>query len=625
MSSWDRVPNELWHDILGFVPRESLPRIASSHRQFNALCRTILFDHFTFCPYAEDQGLIALPSPKDIQHSLERLSFLCSDDIAPLVRQCTLTPGYFFKRSNAPLKEPDVSSYTLLAAFFEKFENFTGLQKFSAHFIHFSHAGLTGLCQLPLLADVHIYACTVDHGLDTSGLELPTPRFAYGDVYEAYGDVHKAREGPEIWLSLVNPAHLRDLSVRGNPLLAATAIAASPLFANVCSLGLNLTTSESQTRATLSRFPAVRVLTLSQQWTTAPQCELPSSSVQILPALEEYQGSPQPLHLFFTRPTLRNLQVGVCDAADLIAEFRDESNPHITSAVLSFTGNDLHAEQFNAICAALPGLVDLHIFLCTDEPPVWNNPVHGLTSRSAIFFSSLVDTPALPQTLQRFGVEWRCEYAMDYDEEVTESEDIDKVVGMRDKIFERCPELHTVWLDGDDFCVGWRKIRRRGEDSIVGFRTSSREHTKSVHGSSSILKLLLFPTVCSTSHFICGYRSESAGKPEMDKAFEMQQRLLARFPQLHTPWADGGNFLFGWSKVTHEPDKLFGFGTSGGCGSIHTNSRKDSTLFGEAREMMADDSTSGRDGEVVRLGSSQHTFHRGFPSLWEPLTRPIYK
>ncbi|KAJ7644726.1 hypothetical protein FB45DRAFT_1021472 [Roridomyces roridus] len=54
MPSRERIPNEIWLEIFRSLPRQNLTCIHSIHRQFAAISRQLLFAHFTFHPFEEE-------------------------------------------------------------------------------------------------------------------------------------------------------------------------------------------------------------------------------------------------------------------------------------------------------------------------------------------------------------------------------------------------------------------------------------------------------------------------------------------------------------------------------------------------------------------------------------------
>ncbi|KAJ7127782.1 hypothetical protein C8R44DRAFT_616193, partial [Mycena epipterygia] len=95
MSSWDRVSNELWLEMLKNVSeydRSTVRNFSLTCRTFRHVSRPRLFADLRFTPYClSEHGVLLLPSPTEVDRRLERLNFCCSAEIAPLVRYCDIT------------------------------------------------------------------------------------------------------------------------------------------------------------------------------------------------------------------------------------------------------------------------------------------------------------------------------------------------------------------------------------------------------------------------------------------------------------------------------------------------------------------------------------------------------
>ncbi|KAJ7107708.1 hypothetical protein C8R44DRAFT_529646, partial [Mycena epipterygia] len=94
MRAQDRVPNELWLEVFHHLPRDALKDVSLTYHAFHNISRSLLFTDFEFHPYATSGcvGILLLPSATEVDQSLERLAFWCSEDIAPLVRSCNVIP-----------------------------------------------------------------------------------------------------------------------------------------------------------------------------------------------------------------------------------------------------------------------------------------------------------------------------------------------------------------------------------------------------------------------------------------------------------------------------------------------------------------------------------------------------
>ncbi|KAJ6506801.1 hypothetical protein C8R45DRAFT_817047, partial [Mycena sanguinolenta] len=102
MVSAEQFPNEIWLEIFGHLPEwpnfdlpTFLCTLALTCKRFKRISRPLLFTHFKFRPYGivHGFGMKLLPADEeDIAKVMERLEFWCSDEIAPHVRSCEITP-----------------------------------------------------------------------------------------------------------------------------------------------------------------------------------------------------------------------------------------------------------------------------------------------------------------------------------------------------------------------------------------------------------------------------------------------------------------------------------------------------------------------------------------------------
>ncbi|KAJ6498902.1 hypothetical protein C8R45DRAFT_821112, partial [Mycena sanguinolenta] len=90
MQSLHKIPTELWLDIFRRLPRDTIKALFLTSSIFKDVCRSFLFAHLDFHPYAIRDRKIVLPPSLEITRALERLEFWASDDIAPHVRSCKI-------------------------------------------------------------------------------------------------------------------------------------------------------------------------------------------------------------------------------------------------------------------------------------------------------------------------------------------------------------------------------------------------------------------------------------------------------------------------------------------------------------------------------------------------------
>ncbi|KAJ7644714.1 hypothetical protein FB45DRAFT_1021462 [Roridomyces roridus] len=467
MSSHERVPNEVWLEVFELLPRDSLKHVHATHRMFRSTSRPLLFSHLLFRPYFREIDELgdrfALPDPEVVQRTLDRLEFWSSNEIAPLVRQCTINllgARFHTTAADSVLPEPTESPHTLMISFMDHLSKFTGLKKLRAHHALFTQAGIVNLCQLPLLREVVTKSCNIVPGetIDTRSLQLRTAKLLHRADVVAEEDKMGA-----IWLSIVDRESLHEFEVTGRSFSGAGyTISEGPAFPNVHHLQFSIDLSTmNRNLTTLSKFPAVRKVCLSgwgdfeYESTDAPLHRAPD----VLPLLQEYSGSCTPLHMFLPRPTLTCLSIHWCTPDELSSQLREEYT-HITS--LDAGLSNLDQQTLDTISTFLPELTELRLQIFYDLED--DDVEDGFNPKATNFFSTLVNTPApqLPPNLRRLAISWEFdfEFLSDAFEDapVASPDSIPHFLAMRDKLRERCPALTTLWFDGRDFMFWWRLL-----------------------------------------------------------------------------------------------------------------------------------------------------------------------
>ncbi|KAJ7840149.1 hypothetical protein B0H13DRAFT_2101217 [Mycena leptocephala] len=299
------VANELWLEIFNYLPRDTLKDISLAHHNFCRITRPLLFAHFDFHPFAlGPNGTLFLPSAAEVAISLERLEFWSSDEIAPLVRSCDLTPCH-----QIPLFDA-ATPYVLFNTFFERITRFTGLRRLRSRNIHFTSTAVANLCLMSSLAILH-----VDH-------------------FEVAAMITR-EDGLDHWIPLLSPEHLRELSITCNLGLF------SENRRNLCDVGWGVLAagSDSEPR-THHREP--------------------------FPALKEYTGHLEALPIFLPRDTLTRVTLFLCSSQHVIRQLQSHSAPlNITSLDAKFSTFD-HA-TLGTLVGLLPRLTELRIRIILDD------------------------------------------------------------------------------------------------------------------------------------------------------------------------------------------------------------------------------------------------------------------
>ncbi|KAJ7480696.1 hypothetical protein FB451DRAFT_1238243 [Mycena latifolia] len=438
MSSLDRIPREVWLEVFRLLSRDVLANISSSYRLFHRMIRPLLFAHFNFhlgAPMDHD----SLVDTAELDRYLDRLDFWCSHEIAPLIHSCNITHG-------RPAAQITACSETLLATFFERLPRFTSLQRLYVRDIPFTETTVAILCRLPALDLLDIEACHVAPGAYPS-LALPISTFSCSGFPPASG----------IWIRLFHPDHLRELDWIDYPSPLAEAIENLPVFHHVNKVrisGWGDLPDMGQTMVFLSKFPAIEVLALRRCGPLVNGAGAQASN--LLPLLKDYSGRCHTLSVFLPLPTLTCLTVYSCSPRDFMVQLQGIRTPNkITSLTVSFATSHPSVDSFDndalyALCGSFPWLTELRISINHGElEPDVNSGVKK-------FLETLADDPALPPALKCLSLSWDFEFVL---EEFDESpvDQLPNFPVLRDALVARCPDLTSIWIDGNDALFQWRK------------------------------------------------------------------------------------------------------------------------------------------------------------------------
>ncbi|KAJ7185349.1 hypothetical protein C8R46DRAFT_1342637 [Mycena filopes] len=354
----DRIPNEIWLKALGFAPTEALTRVSLTSHRFCALSRPHIFAEFRFRPYAiGDKGLL-LPKPPQMKKASDRLKFWLSDEIAPFVRVCTITP--FAKTSKFSTSD---EPYTLLAAFFDGLGIFTGLQILTADKVHFTQIGVSNLCVLPNLHTLRIWDHKVSpgHVINFSGLQLRnlrSLRFPIGFTSDRDTDHSE-------WIPLLDADNVRELELSLHQ-PHALEIDHLPLFPRASALAIHLDLSNTPKNLhVVAKFPALQSLLMvntarlnDERWDSS-SLHLAASELPL--SLKQYTGPFQALHLLLPLPNLTSITIAECPPLQFFEELRGIRAPKITSLSIAFRYFD--SVLFEQLCEIFSAVIRLKIIV----------------------------------------------------------------------------------------------------------------------------------------------------------------------------------------------------------------------------------------------------------------------
>ncbi|KAJ7280375.1 hypothetical protein C8J57DRAFT_124808 [Mycena rebaudengoi] len=473
MAPQDRIPNELWLEILKNIPKygksTGIDSFSLTCRNFRRVSRPFIFADLRFTVYRVGaHETLLLPSPSEVDRLLDRINFLSSTDIAPFVRFCDISARQSWRRDSLESEwsfstdSPDI----LLDALFERLVCFTGLQRLDADHIRFTQARVDVLCRLPVLSKLYIYWWTVAPGETI----VPSPQALRVSDFRDY--TLESTED-DYWLPLLHPDHLHTLHVSLNPRFLGRTVHTIPFFPKVHKLRaiMDLPTP-SQNLIILSKFPAVRVLKLDGKGllTTAQT----RSQLSVFPVLKVYSGPYQPLPLFFP-VSLTHLTINPCAPQDLITRIQCIPGSHCNITAFHAKFNfKFDTTAFNTIIELFPQLTELLIRICFDdsfdmfereiydpaklEDGVVVSGCFGDSVRTGFkpstFFLKLADAPILPPGLEQLAISWECHGDELYND--LSAYKLPDFAQLREALVARCPGLKWLWLDGYYFMLLWR-------------------------------------------------------------------------------------------------------------------------------------------------------------------------
>ncbi|KAJ6518286.1 hypothetical protein C8R47DRAFT_1232463 [Mycena vitilis] len=450
-----QVPDELWLEVFCNLPRETLKDVSLTYPTFRRLTRTLLFAHFDFHPYAfgADSALL-LPPDAELAILTERLGFWTSDEIAPFVRSCDITPmrpklvSAFTKSTNP---------YVLLNIFFARMPCFSSLRRLITRYIDYTPLAMANLCRIPSLSSLF-----PDQFPGIREEPEPTAN-PHALALSSFALRHGVAREDAIahWIPSLQPEHLRELDLMCNPVALGETIDAIPTFPRVHKLSLTMNLSRMLfIRAVMAKFPAVRVFTI-RGWGEVGDGDPPHGSVgrddaMPFPALEEYIGLDKTLSMFLPLPTLARITILDGRPAGVIAQLQTARSPlaNITAFTAQFW-ESLDGLVLGTLLGLLPRLNELRIRINMeiddDDIEVFED---GINPYATQFFHCLPFTPNLPPTLEQLALSWSFEFTeFDADPAPEKTPDFSPI---RDALLLRCPALKTLWLDGHDFLYRWR-------------------------------------------------------------------------------------------------------------------------------------------------------------------------
>ncbi|KAF7341871.1 hypothetical protein MSAN_02042700 [Mycena sanguinolenta] len=277
-------------------------------------------------------------------------------------------------------------------------------------------------------------------------------------------------EGMNLWAPLLHPDHLQHLELVGNPRFFGEDVDAIPTFPRVHTLTIGVDYSTmAYNLSILSKFPAVRDFTMNGKGVVRDGPDGPGAVMNvstILPILQQYTCDCKAMALFLPRPTLTHLFVDYCTPREFASQLHSTNN--VISLDIGFNNFDIVVLE--TLCASFPMLTELCIYVHCEVKG--DDELEEVKDHAATFFDELGDIAVMPAGLQRFALTWTFRNVQPDDDDDSplyyevKAPELDE---LRDGLEANCLALTTLWLDGCDFLLSWRKLPDGSveEDSIV--------------------------------------------------------------------------------------------------------------------------------------------------------------
>ena len=366
----DRIPAEVWFEVFAYLDSWHFTALHKTSPFFRRFSQPFLHshEHFRFYPYAGINAHLTreflLPNEPESRRIGRDLRLWTSDDVAPLVKECTVSPdlSQAWWKGYTSCYGGDVLLYT----FFELLPRFTNIRKISFFSLLFNQLFVDALVSLPNLKEIGWWKCSVHQDV-TAGSTLKVERLIFlaaGLVYSREKVVLYQGEidGAQRWLSIVDNQLLTHVSLLSEHAIRALLGADSPVFPNVATLAVELDWLPRNIVA-LRRFPAVRNLRILTKLKT-----LPHRTGSCFPLLDMYHGPPEFLTLLDSRTALRRLHIDPCSPARVqhILQSCTHTLRSVTVLVLSF--DSLPTTAFPRIVVSFTALVDFRMQILLEPP-----------------------------------------------------------------------------------------------------------------------------------------------------------------------------------------------------------------------------------------------------------------
>ncbi|KAJ7061645.1 hypothetical protein C8F01DRAFT_1138002 [Mycena amicta] len=463
-SARQRIPPEIWSEVFGEVDKNALQALRLSNQAFAQLARPHLFSSFIFHPHASasdvpSAGPRLLPSAEKAEQYLNRLKFWLSDDIAPLVRSCTMIPWTSPPYQHyGPFAESDYPDF-LLDAIAEGLGRFTRLRSLSCSELSLGDAIFAALARMSSLHELRVTACDA---VISSPVLLPVtggPRISTISLRGSITDPKPDLITP--WMPFLDPRYLRIVTLDANLSSWSQKPDAVPVFISVTELRLTTAEFPQNLSSILHKFPAVEHFEFVV-WELEDLTDSVTHGLAV--GCQPFIGSLKTLSA--THHLLPILLPHVSSLTELIVESigyppLDEFTsafacpPIRTLVSLRIELNHLDLRALLIILRPFPCLQELSVQVyrsITVEHGIEREPPNLLPQISQLF-SEIVTTSALPSGITDFFFTYRLFY---HYLKPPPPHPVD-VVSLRNAFLAQYRALTSLCLDAGDFLITWER------------------------------------------------------------------------------------------------------------------------------------------------------------------------
>ncbi|KAF7357248.1 hypothetical protein MSAN_01319800 [Mycena sanguinolenta] len=388
----DSVPCEVWLEIFSILERSHLFALRYVSRSFQRIAGPFIFKHFHFHPYAglggHTTGNFLLPSEAKIRRTVRRLRFWASENVAPLVKECTVSPWDGWQGYTS-CNGGDM----LLCTFIELLPRFTNLRKFGSSSVKFTQPFVDALGSLPNLKEIDVGRCSIDEDVTIDHpLQMEALSFTNMDTTWFRHELNTI--GMQRWSSMVDRQMLTHISLPSAEAMKAFLDVDTAPFPNVTTLDAYI----DQNTTSLHRFPAVRKLRIVSYEKAFSQ-----RSGSCFPRLEEYHGLPEYLTVLDSRATPRRLQFDLCMPARILRILQPCAHTLRSVTTLAVSFDTLPSAILRPIMESFGVLLDFRMEIKVE----WYSQLKPEMHNAKALFLEVAENSPFPRSIKVIALIWR--------------------------------------------------------------------------------------------------------------------------------------------------------------------------------------------------------------------------